>query len=575
MKKKLITLLTVALSGMLLLSGCGGGKSTTETPGSNDNGGAPAVSESVEGYIAAADPSLNPVKGKEDTLVIGVDAPEEVFNPVYYESKYDAYVVSTIFEPMVTADESGLPIEALAESYEISEDGLTYKFKLRSGLKFSDGTPLTTADVAFTYTVLADPSYDGITDIVNGTRIVGAKDYKAGTATSVSGINVVNDLEIEFTLEEVNADAIYDFSVGILSKAYYDNGKYSQGNLDYLKGYHKTPMGAGSYKLVDTKAGQEVVLVANENYYLGKPKTENLIYKVTSQETRMQMLQTGEIDMDMVTVSKDNVDMLKEALFLDLHIFPTNGYGYIGINQRNPKFQDVRVRQALAYGLNRQAVVDVAYEGGFADVINVPQSKLSWAYAEGKNDYEYNPEKAAELLDEAGWVIGSDGIREKDGVKLEIKFTASTPNSVNDALIPVAVENYKALGINFVADQMEFNAVTEKVDSGNYEMFFMAWSLTPSPDSTNIFASFGTQNKTGYANTKVDELLANGIKETDTDARKDIYEDLYEILNEELPYIYLYQRRDMWVVNSRVKGLENKITPYKDFTASLYLVTLE
>ena len=566
MKKKMISVLTLALTGMLVLGGC---KKVETPPTTTEN-----TESAVEGYIKASDPSKNPVSERKDTLVIGIDAPEEVFNPLYAESAYDVYVTSTIFEGMLTADENGMPIEALAEKYSISDDGLKYTFTLKEGLKFSDGSPLTTEDVAFTYTVGSDATYDGPTDFVNSTKIKGAKAYKEGTASTIEGINIVDDKTIEFTLEEPNADAIYDFGAGILSKAYYGKD-YKQGNLDYIKGFHKTPLGAGQYKLVKTVAGQEVDLVANENYHKGEPKIPNLIYKVTSEETRMQMLQTGEIDMDMVTVNQDNVQALKDAQFIDLHIFPTNGYGYIGFNFKNPKFQDQKVRQALAYGLNRKEVVDAVYAGGFADVINVPQSKLSWAYYKGDNAYEFNKDKAIELLEEAGWKVGADGIREKDGVKLEIKFTASSPNPVNDALIPVAQANYKEIGVKFEAEQMDFNAVLEKVDNGSVEMYFMAWGLTPAADSTGIFGTEGAQNKISYSNAKVDELLAKGLRETDIEKRKEIYKELYTVLNEDLPYLFLYQRRDMWAVNSRVKGFEDQITPYKDFTQSLYKLTLE
>ncbi|MDY4253476.1 MULTISPECIES: ABC transporter substrate-binding protein [unclassified Clostridium] len=566
MKKKMISVLTLALTGMLVLGGC---KKVETPPTTTEN-----TESAVEGYIKASDPSKNPVSERKDTLVIGIDAPEEVFNPLYAESAYDVYVTSTIFEGMLTADENGMPIEALAEKYSISDDGLKYTFTLKEGLKFSDGSPLTTEDVAFTYTVGSDATYDGPTDFVNSTKIKGAKAYKEGTASTIEGINIVDDKTIEFTLEEPNADAIYDFGAGILSKAYYGKD-YKQGNLDYIKGFHKTPLGAGQYKLVKTVAGQEVDLVANENYHKGEPKIPNLIYKVTSEETRMQMLQTGEIDMDMVTVNQDNVQALKDAQFIDLHIFPTNGYGYIGFNFKNPKFQDQKVRQALAYGLNRKEVVDAVYAGGFADVINVPQSKLSWAYYKGDNAYEFNKDKAIELLEEAGWKVGADGIREKDGVKLEIKFTASSPNPVNDALIPVAQANYKEIGVKFEAEQMDFNAVLEKVDNGSVEMYFMAWGLTPAADATGVFGTDGAQNKISYSNAKVDELLAKGLRETDIEKRKEIYKELYTVLNEDLPYIFLYQRRDMWAVNSRVKGFEDQITPYKDFTQSLYKLTLE
>ncbi|MGL5354025.1 MAG: ABC transporter substrate-binding protein, partial [Clostridium sp.] len=308
---------------------------------------------------------------------------------------------------------------------------------------------------------------------------------------------------------------------------------------------------------------------------LGKAKIPNIIYKVTSDTTRVQMLQTGEIDMDMVTVNQDNVKSLQDAGFLDLSIFPTNGYGYIGFNMNDAKFKDVKVRQALAYGLNRAEIVEASFAGGYADVINEPQSKESWAYSKGSNDYAYDKEKAAKLLDEAGWKVGDDGIREKDGVKFEIKFTASTPNSVNDAIIPVAKANYEEIGIKFEAEQMDFNAVREQVNSGKAQMFFMAWGLTPKADATGVFGTNGAQNKTAYSNTELDALFVKGLQETDVEKRKAIYKEIYDLLNEDLPYIFMYQRRDMWAINSRVKGFEDQITPYKKFTQSLYKLTLE
>ena len=573
-KRKLISCLSVAMGSMMLLGGCG----NATTSSSSDDSSVTSSSESgkVDGYVAATDSSKNvqTALNRKDTLIIGIDAPDGVFNPLYCESQYDRYIVDSIFEGLMSVDESGLPIESLAESYSVSEDGLVYKFTLKEDLKFSDGSPLTTEDVAFTYTIACDSSYDGPSDFVNATKIKGAKAYKEGTATSVEGINVIDDKNIEFTLEEVNAGAIYDFTAGILSKAHY-GAEYTQGNLDYIKNYHTNPLGSGAYKFVSNKAGQETVLVANENYFKGTPNIKNIIYKVTSEETRIQMLKTGEIDMDMVTVNEDNVQTVLDAEFLDLHIFPTNGYGYIGFNVTDEKFADAKVRQALTYGLNRAEIVEAAFTGGYADVINVPQSKESWAYTPGENSYEYDPEKAAKVLDEAGWVVGSDGIREKDGEKLTIKFTASTPNAVNEAIIPIAQANYSELGIKFEAEQMDFNAVREKVNNGTASMFFMAWSLTPDPDSTNVFGTNGSQNRLGYSNAKVDELLAKGLQTTDIDERAEIYNELYNELNEDLPYILLYQRKDMWVINSRVKGFENNITAYKDFTASLYQLTLE
>jgi ABC-type dipeptide transport system, periplasmic component len=132
----------------------------------------------------------------------------------------------------------------------------------------------------------------------------------------------------------------------------------------------------------------------------------------------MQSFLGGQTDIEMMDVSIENVEQLKAAGFVDLHRFPTNGYGYLGMNNALPKFSDKRVRQALAYALNRKDVVEAIY-GPFGNVLNVPQSRVAWSYSEeGINEYGYDMEKAAALLDEAGWTMGDDGFRYKDGEKV-------------------------------------------------------------------------------------------------------------------------------------------------------------
>ena len=579
MKRKRSEIVSLLLAGVLLLSACSGqdsGEGQTNTAENPPNVTPKGQTQTlqIDGLIPASDKSRSPAlaQNRKDTMVIGILAPKGVFNPLYSESAYDSYISSTIFESMLQLNKDGSYAPALAEKYEVSDDKLKYTFHLKPGLKFSDGTPLTAEDVAFTITVLYDKSYDGPADVTLA-HLKGGQEYKEGKASSIEGIRVVDPQTIEFTTTEVNALTLGILGgSGILSKAYYGKG-YKQGNLSYMVDLNQKPMGAGPYKLEKYTPGQEVRLTANDNYYLGKPKIPNLIYKVTSDDTNIQTLQTGETDMEtQVTVNKDNVELLKSLGFLDLNLFPTNGYGFIAMNHKNPLFQDKKVRQALAYGLNRKEIVDAVYQG-YAEVINIPQSKVSWAYTDDVNKYPFDPEKAKKLLDEAGWKVGADGIREKDGKKFKISFAASTPNPVNDAIIPVAKENYKALGIEFVPEQMDFNAVLDKMKKGDFDMLFLAWSLTEDPDASTVFATGGPQNDIGYSNPKVDDLLSKGLKEIEPEKRKPIYVELYKELNDDLPYIFLYQRRDMFPVNARIQGFD--MSPYKKFPASLYKVQIQ
>ncbi|WP_371367670.1 Oligopeptide-binding protein AppA [Sporomusa rhizae] len=564
--------LSIALAAMLALvvamTGCGGSQTTKTVQQKGD------LSSKLTEVMQAEQPEKNPdlAKSRKDTLIIGVNTPDGVLNPLYADSDYDNRINTVIFDYLLGKDPQGQPVPGVAEKWEVSADGLEYTFHLRKNAAFHDGSPVTAEDVAFSYYILSDSSYDGPADVFSY-FIKGCKAYHDGKATTIEGIQIIDPYTIKFVLEKPNASVIYSFTEyfsPILSKAYYGKD-YKQGNTEGIKKLHRAPMGSGPYKFVQYKEGIETILTANESYWRGKPKIKNVIYKATNENTRIQMLSSGEIDLDEVTVNARNVAQLKSAGFLTIQMHPTNGYGYIAMNIANPMFSDRKVRQALAYGLNRKQVVDAVYEG-YADVSNEPESKVGWAFNPDVNPYEYNLEKAARMLDEAGWIKGADGIREKDGRKFIIHFTASSPNPVNDALIPVAKQNYEQLGIQFVPEQMEFNGVVRKQKSGEAEMFFMAWGLNTDPDSTTIFKTRGTQNYLHYSNAKVDALLEKGLATTNLAERKQVYQELYKELNEDLPYIFMYQRRDMYPINARVKGIS--ISPYRNFTYDLWQAEL-
>lgn len=154
-----------------------------------------------------------------------------------------------------------------------------------------------------------------------------------------------------------------DLNIPVIPQHYYGKD-FAKGKLDGVKVLEQQPLGSGPYVFEKFVPGQEVRLVANENYWKGAPKIKHLIYKTTTEETAVQMLQTGETDYETsnITAKKDNVELLESLGFVDYSLLPTNGYGYIAFNHKLPKFQDVRVRKALAYGLNRKAIVDAVYQ---------------------------------------------------------------------------------------------------------------------------------------------------------------------------------------------------------------------
>lgn len=549
MRKALKGLLAIFLSTSVLLAGC-----AQEEKSTNEAAKMPKVKDE---FIKASDKAKSPAKAKErkDTFVIGMPSPGGIFLPHFMENGWDGNITQAIFAPLVGLDKEGKPIPILAKKWDISENQLTYTFHLKDDVKFSDGSPLTADDVAFTLTLLHDPTYSGATDI-SQTAIKGGQAYKEGKATSIEGIQVIDPKTITITTEKVNAQTLSLIGGEVISKAYYGK-EYKQGNLEYLKELYGKPMGAGAYKLDKYIPGQEVRFVANENYFEGKPKIEHFIYKITKGDTNLQQFQAGEVDYDGFTTNTETIEQLKDLGFANINVYTGSSYGYIKMNYKKSYFKDKRVRQAFIYGLERQKVIDTYFQG-YASLVNVPITPVSWAYTEeGINKYEYNLEKAKKLLDEAGWKAGSDGIREKDGQKLKVSYFASSASKINDVMIPVMKEDYKKIGVDFNPEYMDFNTMISKVIKGDYDLAMVSTPMIDDPSGTiEEFVSTSKRNYDGYHNPKVDELAKQALETLDIEKRKEIYKKLYQELSEDPPVIFLNNSKVVSAHNARIQGLQ-------------------
>lgn len=311
--------LATFLSVSVLLAGCGQEEASTNEAGN--------VLKVKDEFIKASDKSKSPTKVNErkDIFVVGMPSPGGIFLPHFMENGWDGNITQAIFAPLVGLDKEGKPIPILAKKWDISEDQLTYTFHLKDDLKFSDGTPLTAEDVAFTLTLLHDPTYSGATDI-SQTAIKGGQAYKEGKANSIEGIQVIDPKTITITTEKVNAQTLSLISGEVISKAYYGK-EYKQGHLEYLKELYGKPVGAGAYKLDKYIPGQEVRFVANENYFEGKPKIEHFIYKITKGDTKLQQFQAGEVDYDGFTTNVETIEQLKDLGFANINVYTGSSYG--------------------------------------------------------------------------------------------------------------------------------------------------------------------------------------------------------------------------------------------------------
>ncbi|ADZ19221.1 Oligopeptide-binding protein, periplasmic component [Clostridium acetobutylicum EA 2018] len=564
MKRKVLAIFVItAMFSTILFTGCG-----SETANVKDT--AEPKIENVIKVTRAVDKTKLPdeAKNRKDTLIIGTGVPGGNFISYYAQTLTDAYISDVVTDGLVDWDDSGEPIPGIAKKWDISDDGLTYTFHLRDDVKFSDGKPLTADDVKFSLELVFDPSFSGAVDH-SAIPIKGGDAFNKGTVKDIEGINVKDPHTISVTLNKPNSSILYLIGTTIISKDYFGKD-YVPGNTKGVEAKLQTPVGCGQYKVTKYVPGQEVDLTANKYYWKGTPKIKNLIFKATTEENKMQNLSSGETDIDTFDGTPENIEQLKSMGFLDLTSFPSSSIFYIGVNCKDSKFSDRKVRQALEYGLNRQEMAKTVFKGN-AYIINEPQSKAHASYLKDVNEYKYNVSKANKMLDEAGWKKGTDGIREKNGQKFVIHLMSSSTNSAHKLEIPIIKENYKKLGIDVEPELMDLNTLLSKTDKKDFEAYLMGTSLGADALSSNLAANFKTgapSNNMSYSNSNVDDLIDKAYKESDKDKRTALEQKVYKDINEDLPFIFTYQPETIWVNNSRVTGI--KFLPYNSFCHNIY-----
>lgn len=519
----------------------------------------------AEGITPASDASLVPAAAKlrKDTVVAGILEPQGNFNPYLFSNGWDENVTDVIFTRLVGLDSQGKPVARLAESWQVSPDNRVYTIKLRPNLLYSDGSPIKAEDIAFTLTLLHDPAYDGDTDIAPA-HIQGGAEYKNGTAPSISGLKVIDDRTLQITTTQPGATTLQLIGGPVLSKAYYGK-EYRRGKLESVRALNGKPLGNGPYIYDKYVPGQEIRFHANPNFYLGTPAVARFIYRVTNPSTNFQLFQTGETDYDAFTSKPDDIEQLKLLGFANINLYSSSDYSRVDFNFKRPALQDARVRQALIYGLDRQKLITVVYQG-YGSVANQPISPVSWAYdPQGINPYAYDVNKAKQLLDQAGWKPGADGIRQKDGKKLELTLLV-TKKLINDALVPIAKDNYRQIGVLLKPQVLDFNALLAQRKAGNYDLASLSTSGLNDPhDGVRDFIS--QVSETGYHNPQVDKLIGEANATLDIEQRKPLYHKLYQVLAEDPPVILLGNRKVLSASSARVTGFKPDV--YNGLTGSL------
>ena len=473
-------------------------------------------------------------------LIYAVESEIKKVNPILDESQE---IDTLLFRGLTKPDENNNPQPDLAESWNISEDNLTYTFQLRKDAVWQDGQPVTAKDVAFTFNKIIDPS--------TNTPI-------SGEFNQLKSIEVTEDYEIVITLHHPYPPLLDKLKVGIVPEHILRNENINETD------FNQNPIGNGPFKLKEWKSDDTIILERNSSYYGPAPKLEEVIFKVVPDaNTRVLQLKTGEIDLALL--EPNQLASIHEDDPFTVHEISTADYRAVMYNLRLPLFQDKRVRQAMNLAVKREELV-TGVLAGKGEPAYGPLQK-SWAGIPQKEWYTYDPEKAQRLLKEAGWGKGADGILTKDGERFEFELVSPIQDKVRVALANVVSEQLKPLGIIAVPKPIDQHAV----DYDGEDALIIGWGSEFDPDdhTYRLFHSNeigdGKYNFGAYKNQTVNELLARARTATNIEDRKNFYKQFQEELAIDPAYNFLVYLDALYVVNKNVSGISNRTLGHHGF----------
>ena len=432
-----------------------------------------------------------------------------------------------LFDSLVTRDAHFNLRPALAESWEVP-DPLTYIFHLRHGVRFHNGQPLTARDVKWTFDSLIQSKI---------------RSAKAGTFTSVSRIDTPDDYTVIFHLKQPFASLMWNLS-GAAGIVPYGSGE----------DFNQRLIGTGPFRFVSAQQDRNVVVERNPSYWAAPAKLDRVEFKVIPDATtRALELRKQSADVAINSLVADTVVTLERDRDLAVMESPGTIYAYLAMNLRDPILRDVRVRRAIAYAINVEPIIHYLLrdEARPAYSILPPQH---WAYDGDVERYPHDPQRARQLLDAAGYPA-------KNGVRFHITMKTSTEESTR-LLAAVLQQQLRAVGIALDIRSFESATFLADVTKGAYQVHSLRWiGGNQDPDIfENLFAttSFAPKraNRTFYSNARVDELIREGRSTLDQQKRKAIYDEIQQILAEDLPYINLWYLDNVLVHTKRVQGIE-------------------
>ena len=520
----------LALTALLLVAACGGESSpVTATP---EPTAAPTEATPEGEEAGSSSSSDSGSAGMDTTRLVQLFVDPPTIDPHVTTDATSARIIVEVFGGLVTIDPALNIVPDLAESWDISNNGLVYTFHLRPDAKFHDGTPVTAHDVQWSLERATNPLTESpVVDQYLG-DIVGVDEKLAGDATTIAGVRLIDEHTIEITIDGSKSY--------FLAKLTYPTAfVLDQENVEANpRTWFREPNGTGPFRLTEYRVGETLKLGRNEHYHLGPPKLEEVEF-ILSGGTSMLMYENDEIHVAGVGLADlDRLNDPNNELYPELKTAPPSfSVNYIGLNVSEPPLDDVKVRQALNFAVDKREIASIV----MGDLVEPADGILPPnfpGYDEGVRGYEYDPVKAKQLLEESKYGDDLENIP---------PITITTPGSfgANVSLdMEVILQMWERnLGITAEFQQTEYATFLKDLHKGRFQMFDIGW-IADYPDPENfldiLFHSESTNNHTHYSNPDVDELLIKARVETDTNARYALYNQAEQQILDDAPWVPLW-----------------------------------
>lgn len=500
------------------------------------------------------------------SLTIASESEPGNLNPHIWATSSDTFVTHMIFDSLVIPDKELKMVGSLVEKWDVSEDGKTYTFHLQKNVKWHDGTPFTAKDVAFTFSSLAKPEYDA-GGYWRVSPVVGAEEVHEGKAQEVTGIKVIDDHTISFTTTEKFAPFLSGLFIGIVPEHLLkDVSPKEWAKHDF----NRNPVGTGPFQFVKWESGQYIELKANKEYFKGAPKLDKIVARFGDTNTMLAAFINREVDVAPVPIAE--IPSIQSLDYAELKVANQLSMYYIGFNALNEHFQDKKVRQALAYAIDKQSIVSsILGEYGKVSFDVFPMNH--WSHNPDVPQYPYDPAKAEALLQEAGYAKNGKGIYEKGGKELTFTLEVPTGKTEREKTAALIKQYFEKIGVNMELRALDFptlvtkllpknaDGTQRKVTADDYHAYILGFGVEADPDEYRSY--FGSKymppngyNFVSYSDPEVDQLLEQQVAEVDMEKRKSLFWEVGKKLAEDEIWIPLYEQEAPYVANKRLVGFD-------------------